>query len=299
MRVVPRVVVDERGTVRHTADLVAVVPPGHNLGVGLGVLAQPVVGFAVIVDDVLGAVGEAGGEDDRRRGVGVRGDPGAVKHEEHEVDARSADDGELADIAVDAHNRLAGGAQAIGEDSSSSDARSISFVLLLNSDLGLLGAEIGVEDLGESHGASNAHNGRQSEHQAHHDAGEVAGKHGVDDDEDLFIGQLLEAHVHAGGEQPDHHVEVEEESRPGGRLVLGHGGDNGDMNLSIAGIPERVEATGPRCDDTSHGEQDEATQSNNEDDEDEGAEQRLELLAGHLRADVVDEGNELEETEDT
>ena len=43
MRIVPGVVVDEDGPVGHGRDLVAVVPPGHDLCVLGRVLAQPVV----------------------------------------------------------------------------------------------------------------------------------------------------------------------------------------------------------------------------------------------------------------
>ena len=39
------------GAVAHTCDLVAVVPPGHHPGVLGGVVAQPPVALAVVVDD--------------------------------------------------------------------------------------------------------------------------------------------------------------------------------------------------------------------------------------------------------
>lgn len=53
MSVVPGVVVDKSGTVGHTTNLVTVVPPGHDLGGRLRVLAEPLIGLAVVVDDVL------------------------------------------------------------------------------------------------------------------------------------------------------------------------------------------------------------------------------------------------------
>ena len=37
--IVPGVVIDERGTIRHAGNLVAVVPPGHDSGALVGVLA--------------------------------------------------------------------------------------------------------------------------------------------------------------------------------------------------------------------------------------------------------------------
>ena len=42
------------------------------------------------------------------------------------------------------------------------------------------------------------------------------------------------------------HVQVEEEGKPGGGLVLRHAGNDGDVDLSVAGVPQRVEPTRPR-----------------------------------------------------
>jgi hypothetical protein len=62
--VVPGVVVDQSRAIGHATNLVAVVPPAHDLGVLLGVLAQPIVGLTVVIDDVLAAIGHARGEHD-------------------------------------------------------------------------------------------------------------------------------------------------------------------------------------------------------------------------------------------
>ena len=40
-------------------------------------------------------------------------------------------------------------------------------------------------------------------------------------------------------------MQIEEEWEPGGGLVLGYAGDNGDVDLGVAGVPERVEPTRP------------------------------------------------------
>ena len=61
VRVVPGVVVDDDGAVAHAGHLVAVVPPGHELGVLVGVHAHPVVGLAVVVQHVARAVAVGGG----------------------------------------------------------------------------------------------------------------------------------------------------------------------------------------------------------------------------------------------
>lgn len=61
MTVVPRVVVDQRGSVGHACYLVAVVPPRHHSGVFVGVLPQPVVSLPEVVQDVTGAGGRRHG----------------------------------------------------------------------------------------------------------------------------------------------------------------------------------------------------------------------------------------------
>ncbi len=56
VRVVPRVVVHQRGPVCHAGYLVAVVPPAHDGRILVGVLPKPVVGLAEVVQDVAAAV---------------------------------------------------------------------------------------------------------------------------------------------------------------------------------------------------------------------------------------------------
>lgn len=55
MTVVPRVIVDQRGSVRHACYLVAVVPPRHHSGMLVCVLPQPIVGLPEVIQDVTGA----------------------------------------------------------------------------------------------------------------------------------------------------------------------------------------------------------------------------------------------------
>lgn len=164
---------------------------------------------------------------------------------------------------------------------------------------GLLGRNISVQNLGESHGCSDTDNGSESEHQTNHDTGKVGSKNSVDDDEDLLILQLTEAHVNTSWEEPDEHIQIEEESWPGSRLVLGDGGDDGNMNLGVASVPERVETSTPWGDGAGDGEQNKTTEGDNEDDQDQTAEQCLELLARDLSTDPFNECNDLEKTENT
>ena len=65
MSVVPSVIVDKDRPISHTGNLIAVVPPGHDVGVGFRVLFQPVVGLSVVIDDHTASVLHFVGHDDR------------------------------------------------------------------------------------------------------------------------------------------------------------------------------------------------------------------------------------------
>jgi len=81
--------------------------------------------------------------------------------------------------------------------------------------------------------------------------------------------------------------------------VLRDGCNDGNVNLGVTRVPERVETTTPRSNDAREGEEDENTEGCKEDDQDEGTEQCLELLARQSLAHKLDETNKLEETENT
>ena len=98
MGIVPGVVINKGRAVSHTTNLVAVIPPGHDLGVLGSVLPEPVVRLTIVIDDVLATVRKLGSKDNRRRGVSVGCDPCTVEHKEHEVDSRSADNRKLGGV---------------------------------------------------------------------------------------------------------------------------------------------------------------------------------------------------------
>jgi hypothetical protein len=116
-----------------------------------------------------------------------------------------------------------------------------------------LDVQISVKQAGGSNCRGNAHHRGQGQHEANHDACKVAAEQSVDDNEDMFVGKLLEAEIDTSGKEPDQHVEVEEESRPGGRLVLGHGGNDRNVDLGIASVPQGVETAAPWGDDACAG----------------------------------------------
>ena len=65
--VVPGIVVNKCWSIGHTTNLIAIIPPGHDLSILRRVLSKPVVCFTVIVDDMLAAVRQPTGEDNRGR----------------------------------------------------------------------------------------------------------------------------------------------------------------------------------------------------------------------------------------
>ena len=84
--VVPGVVVDKSWSVSHTTDLVPIIPPRHDFSILVCVLAKPIVGLTVIVNQELASIGQTASQHDRRRRVGVRCNPGAVSNENQKID---------------------------------------------------------------------------------------------------------------------------------------------------------------------------------------------------------------------
>jgi len=68
--------------------------------------------------------------------------------------------------------------------------------------------------------------------------------------ENSFIIDVLDEEVDAGWEDTNKDVEVKEERHPRGRLMLRHRGNDGDVNLGVAGVPQGVEPTTPRRNET-------------------------------------------------
>ena len=88
--VVPSVVVHEDCAVREARDLVAIVPPRHDLRVLGRVLPQPVVRLPVVVYDLLPSAWLLHRQDHRRRRVCLRTGPRRVCQE---VEAEGGEDG--------------------------------------------------------------------------------------------------------------------------------------------------------------------------------------------------------------
>ena len=64
--------------------------------------------------------------------------------------------------------------------------------------------------------------------------------------EDALVVDVLDDEPGSSREDGDEDVEVEEEWDPGGRLVLRHRRDARDVDLGVAGVPQRVEPSAPR-----------------------------------------------------
>lgn len=106
--VVPSVVVNQSRTVSHTTDLVTIIPPGHDLGIVLGVLTKPIIGLTVVIDDMLASIRKTAGENDRGGRVRIRSDPSAVSDKHQKVDSKRAGYDTLGKVRVDADNGVLG-----------------------------------------------------------------------------------------------------------------------------------------------------------------------------------------------
>lgn len=94
---------------------------------------------------------------------------------------------------------------------------------------------------GECDGGEDADTGRQREHQSDHDSREVDRAHGVQDDENPLVVDILDAVPETGGKDAGQDVEIEEEGEPGGGLMLGDGRDDRDVDLGVSRVPKGVE----------------------------------------------------------
>lgn len=81
--------------------------------------------------------------------------------------------------------------------------------------------------------------------------------------------------------------------------MLRHGGDDGNVDLGVGRVPERVETTSPGRDPAFHGKEHKSTTSKEEGSNERGAEDELELLGREVRAHELGECNKLQETKDT
>lgn len=85
-----------------------------------------------------------------------------------------------------------------------------------------------------THSSKDTSDGRQGKHQPNHDTGKVPRQSAIDDDENRAVRGALVEKPEADGREGNQNVEVEEERRPGGRLVLRHGRDDGDVSVAVA-----------------------------------------------------------------
>jgi hypothetical protein len=66
----------------------------------------------------------------------------------------------------------------------------------------------------------------------------------IENREHSSIVELLETVVETGRNQEHQKVQIKEERRPGGGLMLGHRGNDWNMNLGVGRVEQRVESTG-------------------------------------------------------
>ena len=276
-------VIDQSRPVAKSSDLIPIIPPRSDDRILLRILSQPLVSRPEVVDHGRTAIRVSRGEHDRGRRIGVRGDPGTVVDEHDQRADERGEDGQT-------------GVQAV-------DSRFGRFDLFRISSRGLLlplfvdyhRISIGIHIDGRNdrvhvrlqqgrkrHGRRDADDRGDDQHQPDHDPGEIRAEDGVDDDKEVFIPEFPEAEEDSGGEEEDEHLEVEEEGRPGGGLMLRDRGDDGNcrvhiasatnchlsssnfeeltVNLGVTGIPQRVKPPGPRRDPPARRQQDQHCQ---------------------------------------
>jgi hypothetical protein len=115
----------------------------------------------------------------------------------------------------------------------------------------------------------------------------------------MLIAKSAEAQIYTSREEPDEQVEIEEVRGPCCGLMFGDGSDDGNMDLCVSRVPQRVESSSPRGNDTRDSQEDESAERYDEDEEDEAAEERLELSAWELLSNILNESDNLDETKDT
>lgn len=80
--------------------------------------------------------------------------------------------------------------------------------------------------------------------------------------------------------------------------MLRNRGNDGNVNLGVASVPQRVESTAPRSNVSQRGKTDKADKTNAKGTNKKGNEERLELLARDGRANILDKSNKLKEAKD-
>ena len=107
--------------------------------------------------------------------------------------------------------------------------------------------------------------------------------------ENSLVIDLLDTEPHTSRENTNENVQVEEKRRPGSRLMLTDTSDDRNVNLGIAGVPERVEAATPRGDIARIGERNDGGENEAGDEEHGEDEELAELGLGELGAQVREE----------
>lgn len=131
----------------------------------------------------------SGAEHNAGRGVGLRGDPGAVErvNDQHEGD--------------DAHESN----RHFALNATSLLFQFLKLPFAFHASLGGTARVHALNVLGQQVGDGNAgqdtHHGGQDQHKSDHDAGKVNTGDTVQNDEDVRVGELREAEVQASGEQ--------------------------------------------------------------------------------------------------
>mmetsp|Transcript_1944 Transcript_1944/g.6985 ORF Transcript_1944/g.6985 Transcript_1944/m.6985 type:complete len:339 (-) Transcript_1944:665-1681(-) len=260
-------------------------------------MAEPVVGLAEIIEDQLRTVGLAGSQNDGRRAVGLRGDPSAVIGIE-DGQRGEAKNHDGSDLLLDDRRLLGNGLGSLLLALGRSGSRVLGLLELLLSIVGLNKlAHIGGHSVRKADGSHDAGDRGQHEDETDHNSRKVHRSDSIEDEEDVSVRQVLEAVVQACREEEHQRVEVEKERRPGGRLVLRHRSNDGNMLLGIRGVQQRIEAASEVAEVASGGANDCHERGSSEGGDNRHLEDGVEVLGGKKGAEPVDATVQLQQAE--
>ena len=101
----------------------------------------------------------------------------------------------------------------------------------------------------------------------------------------------------SGRENGDQNVQIEKEGSPSRRLMLGDGGNDGNVDARVSRVPEGIETTRPRSNHTRRSQKDDRRHAHAQRQTNQQPEELGHALLAQLVAQVAKKGDHLDETE--
>merc|ERR1719483_473205 len=219
--------------------LVTIIPPAHDSSVLWSVLPQPIVGFPEVIQNLSGTIISIACKHNAGTGIGITGYPGAVHSKHHQKHQHSHHhDG----ANVDAKTIIATTSLLMFHLPDLSSFVIQATVLLICLRIFIFGSliffKVNGEQFGEGNGGKYANTRCEGEHESDHDSCKVDSSDSIKNDEDSLIIHILDAIPQSNRKDTSKNVEIKEEAEPGGRLMFRNRGNDGNVNLSIACVPQ-------------------------------------------------------------